>query len=76
MSVSECEHLVDFIVSGVTGNDGIERRDVEHRAWRDKYRSCGSPEIHPLQKTSVRAVDESESEKSHYSFHYNRKCLR
>jgi hypothetical protein len=32
---SECKHLVDLIVSDVAGNDGIERRDVEHGAWRD-----------------------------------------
>ena len=32
---SECEHLVDLIVSDVAGNDGVERRDVEHGTRRD-----------------------------------------
>jgi hypothetical protein len=32
---SECQHLVDLIVSDFAGNDGIERWDVEHGARRD-----------------------------------------
>jgi hypothetical protein len=32
---SECEHWVDLIVSDITRDDGIERRDVEHGTRRD-----------------------------------------
>jgi hypothetical protein len=33
--VSECEHLVDLIVSDVAGNHGIERWNLEHGTRRD-----------------------------------------